>query len=259
MIPKLKDKVDNNHYHEFRQQVLAYKEKHPLTYNKEDDRYIKPQWVIEKIGELLGDDAFITVDVGQHQFWSAMFYPFSHSKQLISSSGLGTMGFGFPASMGVKMANNDKVSIAISGDGGFMMNIQELTTCVQSDIPIINIILNNAYLGMVRQWQSFFYQERYAEVDLQTQPDFVKVAQAFGGVGYRVRNKEEFTQALNDAIASKKVAIIDVIIDRYENVLPMMPAGSGLNDMMLLDPNDKTKTIEGYPAPARVYIKLTKE
>jgi acetolactate synthase-1/2/3 large subunit len=244
MIPKLKNIINNDHYYQYRQQSLKYKQEHPLIYNKDDNKSIKPQWIIEQLGEILGDEAFISVDVGQHQMWSAMFYPFSHSRQLISSSGLGTMGFGFPASMGVKMANYDKVSIAISGDGGFMMNIQELTTCVQSDIPIINIILNNSYLGMVRQWQSFFYKERYAEVDLQVQPDFVKVAEAFGGIGYRVTKKEEFAKALNDAIASKKVAIIDVVIDRYENVLPMMPAGSGLNDMIILDPKTRTKTIK---------------
>ncbi|VAY88073.1 Acetolactate synthase large subunit [hydrothermal vent metagenome] len=249
LLPKLSDKINTSHYYKWREKLNAYKKQYPLIYQDKDDKNkaLKPQWVIEHISNTVGDKANICVDVGQHQMWTAQFYSFSHSKQFISSSGLGTMGFGFPAAMGVAMANPDKISIAISGDGGFMMNIQELMTCVANNIPVVNVIINNAYLGMVRQWQNFFYQKRYSQVNLEAQPDFVKVAQAFGAIGYRVTTKQEFEVALKEAIEKKQVAIIDVVVQREENVLPMMPSGSGLNDLMLLDPNDKDKIIHTIP------------
>jgi acetolactate synthase-1/2/3 large subunit len=211
---------------------------HPLRYNEDSDR-IKPQWVIERIGELLGDDANITTDVGQHQMWSAQFYPFTRARQFISSGGLGTMGFGFPAAIGVKRADMDRVSINVTGDGSILMNIQELMTAVEKKLPVINVILNNNFLGMVRQWQTLFYDKRHSETDLSAQPDFVKVAESFGGIGYRVKTKEEFDAALKDAVEKNIVAIIDVQVHRMENVLPMVPAGGSLFNMMLLENKEK--------------------
>ena len=143
------------------------------------------------------------------------------------------MGFGFPAALGVKRGCPDKTVINITGDGSILMNIQELMTAVEYNIPVINVILNNNFLGMVRQWQTFFYDKRFSSTDLSMQPDFVRVAEAFGGVGYRVTTKKEFDEALQAAIESGKVAMIDVVVDRFENVLPMVPAGAALYNMML--------------------------
>ena len=232
MIDMAKDKIDPTAYEGWRTLLNRYNEIHPLGYKEDSDR-IKPQWVIERVGELLGDKAFISTDVGQHQMWTAQFYPFSFPRQFITSGGLGTMGFGFPAAMGAYEAFPDKVSVNFTGDGSILMNIQELMTAVEHKIPVINIILNNNFLGMVRQWQTFFYDKRYAETDLSLQPDFVKLSESFGGIGYRVTTKEEFDAALKDAVEKKTVCMIDVVVDRLENVLPMVPAGGTLYNMML--------------------------
>jgi acetolactate synthase-1/2/3 large subunit len=191
--------------------------------------------VIKRVGELLGDDANISTDVGQHQMWTAQFYPFSRPRQFMSSGGLGTMGFGFPAALGVKAGVPEKVSINFTGDGSILMNVQELMTAVEKKLPVINIILNNNFLGMVRQWQTLFYDKRHSETDLSVQPDFVKLSEAFGGIGYRVKTKEEFDAALQDAVEKNVVAFIEVIVDRFENVMPMVPAGGSLFNMMLLE------------------------
>jgi len=232
MIPLAKEKINPTKYKSWRDLLNRYNEIHPLGY-EDSDEILKPQWAIERVGEILGSDAFVTTDVGQHQMWTAQFYPFSFPRQFVTSGGLGTMGFGLPAAIGVKRAFPDKVSINFTGDGSIMMNIQELMTAVEFDLPVINIILNNKYLGMVRQWQTFFYDKRYSSTDIYVQPDFVKLIESFGGVGYRVTTKDEFDKALKNAIESNKVAFIDVQVDRLENVLPMVPAGGTLYNMML--------------------------
>ncbi|MGB5964328.1 MAG: acetolactate synthase large subunit [Sulfurimonadaceae bacterium] len=234
MIELAKESVDSERYTPWLETVDHFDKLHPLRYNEDTDR-LKPQWVIERVGELLGDDANISTDVGQHQMWTAQFYPFSRPRQFISSGGLGTMGFGFPAAMGVKRGAMDKVSINFTGDGSILMNIQELMTAVEKKLPVINIILNNNYLGMVRQWQTLFYDKRHSETDLSVQPDFVMLAQSFGGVGYVVTTKDEFDAALKDAIEKNVVALIDVKVERLENVLPMVPSGGSLFNMMLLE------------------------
>ena len=226
--------IDPQNYEQWRETIINFNELHPLTYYEDSDR-LKPQWVIERVGELLGDDANISTDVGQHQMWTAQFYPFSRPRQFISSGGLGTMGFGFPAAIGVKAATPDKTSINFTGDGSILMNCQELMTAVEKKLPVINIILNNNFLGMVRQWQTLFYDKRHSETDLSVQPDFVKLSEAFGGIGYRVKTKEEFDAALKDAVEKNIVAFIEVIVERFENVLPMVPSGGSLFNMMLLE------------------------
>ncbi|WP_373002561.1 acetolactate synthase large subunit [Sulfurimonas sp.] len=231
-------KINAAKYEGWRDTIKNFNELHPLTYHEDTDR-IKPQWVVERVGELLGDDANISTDVGQHQMWSAQFYPFSRPRQFISSGGLGTMGFGFPAAMGVKAASPEKTSINFTGDGSILMNCQELMTAVEKKLPVVNIILNNNYLGMVRQWQTLFYDKRHSETDLSVQPDFVKLAEAFGGIGYRVTTKEEFDAALKDAVEKDIVAFIDVVVERLENVMPMVPAGGSLFNMMLLEKKEK--------------------
>lgn len=234
------DSIDASRYESWRETIENFDALHPLTYHEDSER-IKPQWVIQRVGEILGDDANISTDVGQHQMWSAQFYPFSRPRQFISSGGLGTMGFGFPAAMGVKAASPEKVSINFTGDGSILMNVQELMTAVEKKLPVINVILNNNFLGMVRQWQTLFYDKRHSETDLSMQPDFVKLAEAFGGIGYRVKTKEEFDAALKDAVEKNVVAFIEVIVERFENVLPMVPAGGSLFNMMLLEKKKESK------------------
>jgi acetolactate synthase-1/2/3 large subunit len=228
------NKIDASKYESWRETIHNFNELHPLTYHEDSER-LKPQWVIERVGELIGDDANISTDVGQHQMWTAQFYPFTRPRQFISSGGLGTMGFGFPAAIGVKAADKKRVSVNFTGDGSILMNCQELMTAVEKKLPVVNIILNNNFLGMVRQWQTLFYDKRHSETDLSVQPDFVKLAEAFGGIGYRVQTKEEFDAALKDAVEKNVVAFIEVLVERFENVLPMVPAGGSLFNMMLLE------------------------
>ena len=236
MVDLAKEKIDPEKYESWRGLLKRYDEIHPLSYDKES-KSIKPQWVIERVGELLGEKAVVSTDVGQHQMWTAQFYPFSFPRQFVTSGGLGTMGFGFPAAMGVaeynKEVKNDKITVNFTGDGSILMNIQELMTAVEHKLPTINIILNNNFLGMVRQWQTFFYDKRYAETDLSLQPDFVMLAESFGAKGYVVETKEEFDKALMDAIKQDVPVMMDVKVDRFENVLPMVPAGGTLYNMML--------------------------
>jgi acetolactate synthase-1/2/3 large subunit len=235
---RLVSSIKADKYESWRKTVNNFAQLHPLAYHEDTPR-LKPQWVIERVGELLGDDANISTDVGQHQMWSAQFYPFNRPRQFISSGGLGTMGFGFPAAIGVKAASPEKISINFTGDGSILMNCQELMTAVEKKLPVINIILNNNYLGMVRQWQTLFYDKRHSQTDLTTQPDFVKLAQAFGGIGYKVHTKEEFDMALKDSIEKNIVSFIEVIVHRMENVMPMVPSGGSLFNMMLLPKKEK--------------------
>jgi len=229
-----------NDYTPWVDKLKGYQKEHPLSYHEDSDR-LKPQWVIKRTGELLGDDALISTDVGQHQMWTAQFYPFNYPRQWMTSGGLGTMGVGLPYAMGTKRANPDKVSVNFTGDGSIMMNIQEIITCTQYNLPHINIILNNNYLGMVRQWQTRFYEDRLSETLLETQADFTMLCESMGGVGYKVHTKEEFDAALKDAVDSNKVAIIEVIIDRREEVLPMVPNGHALDEMLLLEQSQGAK------------------
>ena len=228
-----------NDYSEWHNTLKQSRKDEPLRFVEDSDR-LKPQWAIRRVGELLGDKALISTDVGQHQMWTAQFYPFNYPRQFMTSGGLGTMGVGLPYAMGVKRANPDKISINFTGDGSIMMNIQEIITCTQYNLPHINIILNNNYLGMVRQWQTRFYEDRLAETVLDTQADFKMLAESMGGVGYKVHTKKEFDKALEDAVASNKTAMIEVIVDRREEVLPMVPNGHALDEMLLVeDKGDK--------------------
>ncbi len=234
IIDRIEDKIDSSRYSKWREVLNRYNEIHPLSYQDSDD-VLKPQWIIERVGEILGEKAIITSDVGQHQMWTAQHYPFDRPRQWINSGGLGTMGYGFPSAIGAKKGVPDKIVVNFTGDGSILMNVQELVTASQYKIPVINIILNNHFLGMVRQWQSFFYEDRFAETDLSYQPNFKALAEACGGIGYDVTTKEEFDTALEDAIKKDRVAFINVAIDRFENVLPMVPSGGALYNMILSD------------------------
>ena len=232
MLAQIADDVDPQRYQAWRDILNRYDELHPLFYN-DSDEVLKPQWVIERLGELVGEQAVITSDVGQHQMWAAQFYPFDRPNQWINSGGLGTMGFGFPAAIGAKKAAPDKTVINITGDGSILMNVQELVTAAEYQMPVINVILNNHYLGMVRQWQTFFYDKRYSSTDLSFQPNWKMLAEACGGIGYDVTTKDEFDAAIKDAIKQDKVAFVNVIVARLENVLPMVPSGGALYNMLL--------------------------
>lgn len=232
MLESAKD-MEFNDYSNWVSLLKEYRVKEPLRFN-DSETVIKPQWAVQRVGELLGEKAIISTDVGQHQMWAAQFYPFSYPRQWNTSGGLGTMGFGLPGAMGVARGNEDKVSINFTGDGSILMNIQELMTCVEYKLPVINIILNNNYLGMVRQWQTLFYDNRISETDLSAQPDFKMLCESFGGLGYRVSTKAEFDAALKDAVEKKRPAMIDVVVSRDEIVLPMVPNGHALNEMTLI-------------------------
>ncbi len=231
MLPMLDD-VNTDRYQAWREILKRYDELHPQSY-VDSDEVIKPQWAIERLGELVGEQAIITSDVGQHQMWAAQHYPFDRPRQWINSGGLGTMGFGLPAAIGAKRAHPEKTVINITGDGSILMNVQELVTAAEYKIPVINVILNNHFLGMVRQWQTFFYDKRYSETDLSYQPNWKQLVEACGGIGYDVTTKEEFDAALQDAIEQDKVCFMNVAVNRFENVLPMVPAGGALFNMML--------------------------
>jgi len=216
---------------EWIQQIERWKEEYPLAYEQDDD-VIKPQYVIEKLWELTKGEAIITTEVGQNQMWAAQYYRVSKPRQFISSGGLGTMGFGLPAAVGAQVGCPDAMVINISGDGSFQMNMQELATIVQCKLPVKVVILNNGYLGMVRQWQELFHNKRYSQTELIPVPDLVKLAEAYGIAGYRAQSPDELEQVLEQALAHPGPAILDVVVDRDENVYPMVPPGESLIKMM---------------------------
>jgi acetolactate synthase-1/2/3 large subunit len=189
-------------------------------------------YVIEKIYEITKGDAIICTEVGQHQMWTAQFYKFSQPRTFITSGGLGTMGYGLPASIGAKVGRPDKTVIDIAGDGSIQMVSQEFATAVFNKIPVKIMILNNGYLGMVRQWQEFFYNKRYSHTSIQNSVDFVKLIEAYGGVGFRVTEKSQVEETIKKALSIDNVVVVDFWIDREENVYPMVPAGSPINQML---------------------------
>jgi acetolactate synthase-1/2/3 large subunit len=209
--------------------IESWKKKYPLTYKHKNK--ISPQYVMEEIYKITKGEAIITTEVGQNQMWAAQWYKYIYPRTFISSGGLGTMGFGFPAAMGAKLGYPEKQVFDIAGDGSIQMNIQELATCVCNKINVKVAILNNGYLGMVRQWQELFYKRRYSHTCISG-PDFVKLAESYGAVGIRVTKKEEVHKALEKAIAIDNTVFIDFHIEPEENVFPMVPAGEALNRMI---------------------------
>ena len=210
--------------------IESWKGKYPLKYQGRKD-VIKPQYVVEQIYEATKGKAVITTEVGQNQMWAAQWYKYDYPRTFISSGGLGTMGFGFPAAMGAKVGKPDSVVFDIAGDGSIQMNIQELATCVCNKINVKVAILNNGYLGMVRQWQELFYKKRYSYTNL-TNPDFVKLAESYGAAGIRVTKREDVRRAIEKAISIDNVVFIDFKVEEEENVFPMVPAGEALNSMI---------------------------
>jgi acetolactate synthase-1/2/3 large subunit len=213
-------------------QIAEWKEKVPLTYCQ-NWKVIKPQYVIQKLYEVTKGDVIITTEVGQNQMWTAQFFPFNKPNTFISSGGLGTMGFGLPAAIGVKCAFPDKQVVDIAGDGSIQMNIQELATAAQYKINVKIVLLNNGYLGMVRQWQELFYEKRYSHTDMTYAPDFVKLAEAYGIVGLRVSKPEDVEAVLREGLAMDKPVLMDFTVSREECVYPMVRPGASISDMTL--------------------------
>ena len=228
-------------------QIDSWKKERPLVYYK-DDIVIKPQFVVEKIYEITRGDAIITTEVGQNQMWAAQFFKFDRPRTLLSSGGLGTMGYGFPAAIGAQIAFPDKLVIDIAGDGSIQMNIQELATAVINKLPVKVAILNNQYLGMVRQWQELFFRERYSYSHLDISPDFVKVAEAYGAVGFRATKPSEVEPVIKEAIKIKKAVFMDFRVYWKEKVYPMVPAGAAIDQMIFEEeekkPEKKLKAVK---------------
>ena len=214
-------------------QIAKWRAVDSLKYETDGER-IKPQQVIETLYKLTGGRAIIASDVGQHQMWAAQYFPFHEPRRWINSGGLGTMGFGYPAAIGAKIARPDEDVYCITGDGSIQMMIQEMTTALQHQVPVKILCLNNGYLGMVRQWQEFFYDRRYSMSTMDVQPDFIKLAEAYGHSGVRIERPADLEPALRDIVAQKdKTIFVDIITDPGENVYPMIPAGGGQAEMLL--------------------------
>lgn len=214
--------------------VASWKKSKPLSYLPSADGAIKPQEVIEALRELTRGDAIIATEVGQHQMWAAQYYEFTKPRTLLTSGGLGTMGYGFPAAIGAQLALPDKMVIAVAGDGSLQMNIQELATAVANKLPVKVVILNNRHLGMVRQWQELFYGGNYSSTNMEAQPDFVRLAEAYGAEGYRIERACDLLPELEKALSTPNPAFVDVRVEREENVYPIVPAGAALDEMLLV-------------------------
>jgi acetolactate synthase-1/2/3 large subunit len=214
------------------EQILEWKSTKPLAYEQSD--VIKPQYVIEKLYELTRGEAIITTEVGQNQMWAAQYYHFDQPGRFITSGGLGCMGFGLPAAIGAQVACPDALVVDIAGDGSIQMNIQEMATAVQCGLPVKVVILNNRYLGMVRQWQELFYAKRYSCTGMEHTPDFVKLAEAYGAVGLRATKPEEVETVLAKGLFSPQTVIMDFAVEPEECVYPMVPAGAPITEMLLV-------------------------
>ncbi|ERH55853.1 acetolactate synthase [Bacillus amyloliquefaciens EGD-AQ14] len=221
---------------EWKQQLSEWKEEYPLWYTDNREEGLKPQKLIEYIHQFTNGEAIVATDVGQHQMWAAQFYPFRKADKWVTSGGLGTMGFGLPAAIGAQLADRNATVVAILGDGGFQMTLQELDVIRQLNLPVKVVILNNECLGMVRQWQEIFYEERYSESKFSVQPDFVKLSEAYGIKGVRISSEEEAEEELKKALSSKEPAVIDVRVAKSEKVFPMIAPGKGLHEMVGVKP-----------------------
>jgi acetolactate synthase I/II/III large subunit len=212
--------------------IQAWQKQYPLGYEDSADSEIKPQYMVQALYEATGGDAIVTSDVGQHQMWAAQYFHFARPRRWINSGGLGTMGFGLPAAMGAQVGCPDDTVVCIAGDGSVQMNMQEMATCVESDIPIKVFIMNNGYLGMVRQWQELFWDGRYSQVKMGQSPDYVKLAEAYGATGLRFEDKRTLVDDMREALSTDGPVLVDVRVTKEENTYPMIPAGQAARDMV---------------------------
>src|SRR5262249_18177603 len=232
IFPAERSEKDQQQLDAWWEQIRAWQKHAPLTYEQSDEA-IMPQYLIEQLYELTDGNAIIATDVGQHQMWLAQYYPFNGPRQSLTSGGLGTMGFGFPAALGAQMAFPERQVIAFVGDGGFQMTAQELATAVQYETNIKIVVMNNSYLGMVRQWQEIFYGRNYSSVKMTGFPDFVKLAEAYGATGLRATTPGELRGVLERGLRTPGPVVLDIVVSQEENVFPMVPAGAGLKEMRL--------------------------
>jgi acetolactate synthase I/II/III large subunit len=224
--------ADRSRLDEWWQRINEWQERHPLRYEDSSDAEIRPQRMVQALYEATGGDAIVTSDVGQHQMWAAQYFHFAQPRKWINSGGLGTMGFGLPAAMGAKVGCPDETVVCIAGDGSVQMNMQELATCAQDGIAIKVFIMNNGYLGMVRQWQELFWDRRYSHVDMGSYPDFVKLADAYGATGMRFTDKSTLVEDMREALNTEGPVLVDVRVTQEENVYPMIPSGQAARDMV---------------------------
>ena len=229
VLAGLLDRVEARDRSDWIDQIGAWKEKHPLTYK---DEGLKPQYVVQQICEASDGNAIVTTEVGQNQMWAAQWFTHRHPRHFLTSGGLGTMGYGFPAAVGAQAGMPDAVVVDVAGDGSIQMNIQELAPAVYYKIPVKICILNNGYLGMVRQWQELFYKKRYSATELTGNPDFVRLAEAYGAKGRRITERDDVRPALDEALADRDVWVLDFHIEKEENVFPMVPAGEAIDRMI---------------------------
>jgi len=230
--PLLQEKDWAQKHADWLKQIAEWQAAYPLTYKRNGK--IKPQFVVETIYKLTKGNAIICTEVGQNQMWAAQFYKYHRPRTLLTSGGLGTMGYGLPAAIGAQIAFPDALVIDVAGDGSIQMNIQEMITAVSNKLPVKVVILNNGYLGMVRQWQELFYNKNYCATCMDAQPDFVKLAEAYGADGYRLTEEKDVERVLAEAFASPRTVIVDVQVEPEENVYPMVPAGASLAEMLLV-------------------------
>lgn len=235
----LNEKVEQQSHEEWKQQIEEYKEKHPLTYHPEG---LTGPYIVEEIYRQTNGDAIITTEVGQHQMWAAQFYKYTKPRTFLTSGGLGTMGYGLGASLGAKMGMPDKTVVNVAGDGCFRMNMNEIATATRSEIPVIEVVVNNHVLGMVRQWQNLFYEQRYSSTTLYDKVDFVKVAEAMGAKAKRVETIEEFETAFKEAVDSNEPYLLDCIIDSDDKVWPMVAPGGSISDAFNEEDLEKKKS-----------------
>ncbi|WP_206199133.1 acetolactate synthase 3 large subunit [Thiomicrorhabdus indica] len=236
VLDNTKQKKDEEALATWWQQIEEWRATNCLRYDTTGKK-IKPQAAMEAVWKSTNGDAYVSSDVGQHQMYAAQYYPFDKPRRWINSGGLGTMGFGLPAAMGVQMAHPEAISICVTGEGSIQMNIQELSTCLQYGLPVKIICLNNGFLGMVRQWQEFFYERRYSMSYMDSLPDFVKLAESYGHVGVRIDDPKTMQAQLDEVFSEKykdRLVFVDILTDQQENVYPMIPAGAGLNEMILV-------------------------
>jgi acetolactate synthase-1/2/3 large subunit len=224
--------ADPSRLDEWWSRIRTWQERHPLRYEDSKDAEIKPQYLIQALYEATAGDAIVTSDVGQHQMWTAQYYHFEKPRRWINSGGLGTMGFGLPAAMGAKVGCPEETVICVAGDGSVQMNMQELATCAQEGIAIKVFIMNNGYLGMVRQWQELFWDRRYSHVEMGQYPDFVKLAEAYGATGMRFEDKNTLVSDIKEALATDGPVLVDIRVTREENTYPMIPAGQPARNMV---------------------------
>lgn len=233
IVKKLNKCLPAQNHSEWMEKIYSWKQEYPLDMTSENEDAVLPKDVLETLCNLTNGEAVITTEVGQNQMWAAQFYNFKKSRSFASSGGLGTMGYGLGASIGAKIANPDKKVINVAGDGSFFMNMNELSTVAKYNVPVIELILNNGVLGMVRQWQTLFYQQRYSQTTLEKDVDFLKLCEAFGIKYFEISKKSEIEDKLKEALDSEQPVLINCIIDKNINVLPMVPAGASIYEPIL--------------------------